>query len=76
MLACKLQRSDALFACPLISFRISEADELNRFLVAEIDVVRSESPGLQRSNQNGWHSQLDFFSRMEPGFSSLRANMA
>ena len=56
-----------------MSFRVSEADELNRLLAAEIAVVRSESPGLERSNQNGWHSQLDLFSRREPGFINVCA---
>lgn len=37
--------------------------------------MRAASPGLERSNQNGWHSTDDFFKRSEPGCMELRGHM-
>ena len=37
--------------------------------------MRTASPGLTRSNQNGWHSDDDFFQRTEPAFVELRRQM-
>ena len=68
-----LHRLNLLFPSPLLTFQITGASELNRLLVAEIAAIRTQSPGIQRSNQNGWHSEDDFFTRPETGCRELRA---
>lgn len=66
-------RGAPLFASPLLVFEISGAAELNRRLITETAAIRAGSSGLQRSNRNGWHSEIDFFNRTEPGCRELCA---
>ncbi|MEI8021589.1 MAG: TIGR02466 family protein [Schlesneria sp.] len=56
-----------LFFSPLIVVEVPNSADLNRKLLDETASMRRLSPGLQLSNQNGWHSALDFFERAEPG---------
>jgi uncharacterized protein (TIGR02466 family) len=68
----KLTRVDALFYSPLLMFQISDCEALNRQLLAETDAMRAGSPGVTKSNRKGWHSEVDFFLRTEPGCTALR----
>lgn len=52
-------RIQKLFATPLIELELPDADKLNPVLLALIEARRAESPGIQRSNINGWHSETD-----------------
>jgi uncharacterized protein (TIGR02466 family) len=74
--ACALQRVDALFASPLITLRLSDHARLDADLVAAADELRARSPGLQRSNQKGWHSDADLMARREPAFVEMRGLIA
>jgi uncharacterized protein (TIGR02466 family) len=64
-----------LFASPLTRMEIVGAEALNRQLLAEANALRAVSPGMNRSNWNGWHSDDDFFEREEPGFQLLKAHV-
>jgi len=57
-----------LFATPVLGFAVPEAEALNRALVAECHARRAKEPGLAISNQFGWHSDYDLFTRPEPAF--------
>jgi uncharacterized protein (TIGR02466 family) len=72
MIETTLHKLSLLFPSPLLMFRITGATELNPMLIAEIAAIRARSPGIQRSNQNGWHSEDDFFTRTEAGCGELR----
>jgi hypothetical protein len=67
----KFDNLQQLFACPLATFRIAEAESLNRSLIADTNALQSQCEGVHRSNQNGWHSKLDFFQRPEASFARL-----
>jgi uncharacterized protein (TIGR02466 family) len=71
MQSVKFENFQQLFACPLAAFRIAEAEALNRSAIADIKALRSLCAGVQKSNQNGWHSNLDFFQRGEASFVRL-----
>lgn len=60
-----------LFATPLISLTVSDADALNRELLGEIAVRRAGEESVSRSNVAGWHSASDFFARTEPAHARL-----
>lgn len=64
-----------LFYSPLSIFQLENAAELNSKLLAEIAARRENSPGLQRSNIRGWHSEDDFFDRVEPACQILRGHI-
>lgn len=68
----KLQGVQPLFYSPLIVFKLEDSESLNAQLLAETAVRRANSPGLERSNWRGWHSEDDLFERTEPGFQTLR----
>jgi uncharacterized protein (TIGR02466 family) len=72
--------AEPCFASPIFTFDIEGAAALNEELVRDISAYRreSESGGLNRSNQHGWHSPTDFFRRTEASFQALAAqiNMA
>jgi uncharacterized protein (TIGR02466 family) len=71
----KLERMQPLFYSPLTIFTIENADTLNTSLLAEVATFRANSPGLDRSNWRGWHSDDDFFERTEPGCRQLRTHI-
>ena len=60
-----------LFATPLVSLAVPEADALNAALLAEIAVRRTGEESVARSNVAGWHSASDFFARSEPAHAQL-----
>jgi len=60
-----------LFFSPLLTFDLAEHLSLNHVLRAEIAHLRAASPGVQRSNVRGWHSDDDLFERKEPGLQVL-----
>lgn len=59
-------KSTTLFATPVMTYAIADADRLNAALLAEIADRRAAEPGVVRSNRAGWHSASDFFERREP----------
>ena len=71
----KLQGVQPLFYSPLTVFELEDAASLNLQLLTEIADIRADSPGLDRSNWRGWHSEDDFFERTEFGFQALRAHI-
>jgi len=62
---------EPMFATPVLTFSITNAAQLNRRLVEDIEIARAASPGIQISNQRGWHSKQDLFQREEPSFRYL-----
>jgi len=60
-----------LFSTPLLVFRTSVSDEFMEELQSDCYKWRDESSGLQKSNQNGWHSDTTIFSRPERTFRSV-----
>ncbi len=48
-----------LFATPILKAAMPEAGRINADLLAAIAAERSRSPGIQRSNLGGWHSDND-----------------
>lgn len=75
MTTLKLQGMQPLFYSPLTIFELEDANALNTLLLAEVAARRSASPGLERSNWHGWHSEDDFFMRPEPGCQALRQHI-
>ena len=61
-----------LFHSPLSILRFSEHGLLKPLLLKEVDAVRQETPGIDRSNWNGWHSEYDFFQQDLPAFRRLQ----
>ncbi len=72
MTTLKLQGMQPLFYSPLTVFELEDAADLNKLLLKEIETLKAQSPGMERSNWRGWHSEDDFFMRTEPGFQALR----
>jgi uncharacterized protein (TIGR02466 family) len=64
-----------LFYTPLAAFHLPDAGLLNAQLLAEAQALCAISPGQQRSNHNGWHSDDDFFDREEPGCRALQGQI-
>ncbi len=50
----------SLFAFPLFSFALGEAEKRREPLVREILALRAAHPGARRSNRNSWHSGDEF----------------
>jgi uncharacterized protein (TIGR02466 family) len=71
----KFQGIQPLFYSPLSIFQVENSADLNSQLLAETTARRENSPGLQRSNIRGWHSEDDFFDRLEPGCRTLRGHI-
>jgi uncharacterized protein (TIGR02466 family) len=59
------------FAVPIFTATINEPAALNARILEEARAMREQSPGVQRSNRNGWHSETDLFNRTEPGLKAL-----
>ncbi|TDG14492.1 TIGR02466 family protein [Paracraurococcus ruber] len=66
---------EPLFASPLLRFGVPDAEGLNAMLLAEVSAMRAASPGIARSNRQGWHSATDLFERTEPGCALLRRHV-
>lgn len=59
------------FASPILRIPVPGADRLNALLIEEAHALEAQSPGVRRSNRQGWHSEADLMSRTEPGLSEL-----
>jgi uncharacterized protein (TIGR02466 family) len=70
-----LQGMQPLFYSPLTMFEVDNAVDMNAQLLEEIADRQAQSPGLDRSNWRGWHSEDDFFERKEPGCLTLRGHI-
>ena len=53
--------SELLFATPLVRITVADAAALNTALLAEAERQRVQSPGVQKSNRGGWHSEGNLF---------------
>lgn len=63
--------SEQMFASPISGFELPNAADLNQALIADCAKRRGNEPGLSVSNQLGWHSERDLFSRPEDSFRQL-----
>lgn len=61
-----------VFGVPLHSAKLSNFDVLQPRLVSEIASLRAESPGVQRSNQGAWHSNVDLATRATGALAEVR----
>jgi len=52
-------RVDWQFAVPIYSQDVEGASEHRQGLIDLIQKKQAESPGLKKSNKNGWHSEID-----------------
>lgn len=68
--------SQSLFASPLMGFEIPDAEALNRALEADCQSRRKAETGMAVSNQAGWHSDRDLFSRPEDSFKTLCSHIS
>ncbi|MEN3950989.1 TIGR02466 family protein [Iodidimonas sp. SYSU 1G8] len=66
-----LLASEPCFPSPVFTFKVEDAEALNQALIADVLAYRRTAPGMQRSNQHGWHSDTDFFRRPEASFRTL-----
>ena len=64
-----------MFPIPLLNIRLTDAESLNRQLLAEIAERRNVEPGIDRSNRYGWHSEVDLFDRDEPAHRQLASEI-
>lgn len=60
-----------LFPVPFVTIRLDGFEALNPRLLGEIGERRKNEPSVERSNQYGWHSAIDFFDRAEPAHAEL-----
>ena len=63
------------FATHIDRYAVSGHAALNAALLKDIAAWRAESPGLNSSNQLGWHSPRSLFRRNEPSFALLRQHI-
>jgi uncharacterized protein (TIGR02466 family) len=71
----KLKGVHPLFYSPLTLFELENAASINSQLLSESIARKASSPGLNRSNWQGWHSEDDFFDRHEPGCQLLQKHI-
>jgi uncharacterized protein (TIGR02466 family) len=62
---------ELLFPTPIYTASVADAARLNKALIEDIHALMGHTRSLQRSNQNGWHSENDFFQRPEESFRQL-----
>ena len=65
-----------LFASPVLGFALPDADSLNAELMKASNERRATEPGIAVSNQLGWHSDYDLFTRPEPAFRVLSGHLS
>lgn len=63
--------AENLFSSPISGFVVPDAEELNRALEADCKKRREVEPNVHVSNQGGWHSERDLFTRPEASFRQL-----
>jgi uncharacterized protein (TIGR02466 family) len=68
----QLKKFEPLFASPVFTYEVAGFEALNRGLLSDIEGLRAVSQGIKRSNQHGWHSDVDFFRRPEKSFRYLQ----
>lgn len=68
--------SQSLFASPLFGFEVPDAEALNNALKADCQKRRESEEGMSVSNQAGWHSDRDLFSRTEDSFKTLSTHIS
>lgn len=66
----RMERHD-LFATPVVAFDVPGMEALNRELVARLLDEERTSPGLQRANLGGWHSEMTLNQRPDACFREL-----
>ena len=59
------------FGTPIVAFQWPDSDRLNKELAQIILGKEKENAGVTRSNVNGWHSTVDFFSWQNEGVEQL-----
>jgi len=64
-----------LFSAPLAAFHIPDVATLNATLTADTRALRATSLDQNRSNQNGGHSDDNFFHHQEPGCRRLQQHI-
>src|SRR5690606_38934 len=63
-----LKQAEPMFASPVLTYELTGCEALNAQLMRDIQHYRDNSPGITRSNRNGWHSDSDIFQREEDSF--------
>ncbi|MEO1153463.1 MAG: TIGR02466 family protein [Pseudomonadota bacterium] len=63
---------ERLFSTPLLRYRVPGHDALNAALLVEGARMRAASPGVDKSNRNGWHSAGNIFAEDAPCFAKLK----
>ena len=61
----------ALFATPVMVFSLEGTDELDQELTRRLIAESESTPGIQRSNNGGWHSVPDLSRREEPCYRAV-----
>lgn len=59
------------FATPLVNYLWPDAQALNGELMATIDEMRRSSPGIERSNVGGRHTDVNFLRHQGAGVAEL-----
>lgn len=67
--------TEMLFPSPVAGYEVPDAAALNAGLIRESERLRETEPGMQVSNQLGWHSERDIFTRPEPEFQLLKRHL-
>jgi len=61
-----------IFTTPLFVAKHPQPASLNAALLRRIRTLQRSSPGIDRSNVHGWHSEDSFFALRDPAVRSLR----
>ena len=69
----KLKRVELLFPSPLLHFAVPDCEPLNEDLLRLGYRLREESPGIRRSNRQGWHSGGNLFREASSAVSVLES---
>ena len=67
----ELNSKKLLFPSPIHLFTVNDYEQLNQEIIKDAHNLREASPGMVKSNKNGWHSNADFFSRPEKSFKEI-----
>ncbi|MCR9151661.1 MAG: TIGR02466 family protein [Rhodobacteraceae bacterium] len=67
------QKTEALFSTPLLRFRVTDHEALDRDLLRESDRLRAEDAGVSKSNRSGWHSRGNLFEDTAPSIQKVKA---
>ncbi|MDJ1009304.1 MAG: TIGR02466 family protein [Paracoccaceae bacterium] len=64
-------KHEKLFATPLLRYAVPDHEALNASLIEEGAKLRAASPGVDKSNRNGWHSAGNIFAEEADCFATL-----